>query len=59
MSDNDSLHPVEGFTPEMAKSIFPAFAVNVPMPRDTAVPGSYSQQQPARPAQSSSTASDH
>jgi len=25
----------------MGKSIFPTFSVNVPMPRDTAVPGSY------------------
>ena len=25
----------------LAKSIFPIFHVNVPMPRDTAVPGSY------------------
>jgi hypothetical protein len=26
---------------DMIKSIFPTFAVDVPMPRDTAVPGSY------------------
>jgi hypothetical protein len=34
----------------MGKSIFPTFDVNVPMPRDTAVPGSYkkpAQQSPA------------
>lgn len=26
---------------DMGKSIFPTFDINVPMPRDTAVPGSY------------------
>ena len=30
----------------MGKSIFPTFDVNVPMPRDTAVPGSYDQPAP-------------
>ena len=34
----------------VGKSIFPTFDVNVPMPRDTAVPGSYNQ-----PAQRSSS----
>ncbi len=34
---------IEGSLPDLIKSIFPAFAVNVPMPRDTAVPGSYTQ----------------
>jgi hypothetical protein len=34
----------------MEKSIFPTFDVNVPMPRDTAVPGSYN-----KPAQQSSS----
>ncbi len=34
----------------MGKSIFPTFDVNVPMPRDTAVPGSYN-----KPAQQSSS----
>ena len=33
------------------KSIFPTFNVNVPMPRDTAVPGSYN-----KPLQDSSNA---
>ena len=46
MTDNDMLHKIDGFTPDMTKSIFPAFAVNVPMPRDTAVPGSYTQTPP-------------
>ena len=27
----------------LAESIFPTFAVNVPMPKDTAVPGSYNK----------------
>jgi hypothetical protein len=30
----------------MVKSIFPTFDVNVPMPRDTAIPGSYNQPPP-------------
>jgi hypothetical protein len=34
----------------MGKSIFPTFNVNVPMPGDTAVPGSYN-----KPAQQSSS----
>ena len=28
---------------DLGKSIFPTFDVNVPMPRDTAVPGSYNK----------------
>jgi hypothetical protein len=47
MTERDSLTKTEDFIPDLAKSIFPAFAVNVPMPRDTAVPGSYPQQRPA------------
>jgi|HubBroStandDraft_1064217.scaffolds.fasta_scaffold98725_3 hypothetical protein len=35
---------------DLGKSIFPTFDVNVPMPRDTAVPGSYN-----KPAQQSSS----
>ena len=35
---------------DMGKSIFPTFDVNVPMPKDTAVPGSYN-----KPAQQSSS----
>jgi len=35
---------------DLGKSIFPTFDVNVPMPKDTAVPGSYN-----KPAQQSST----
>ena len=35
---------------DMGKSIFPTFNVNVPMPSDTAVPGSYH-----KPAQQSSS----
>ncbi len=31
----------------MGKSIFPIFDVNVPMPKDTAIPGSY--RKPAHP----------
>jgi hypothetical protein len=38
--------------PEFSKSIFPTFNVNVPMPADTAIPGSYN-----KPAQQSSPAS--
>lgn len=30
-------------TADAIKSIFPTFNVNVPMPRDTAVPGSYNK----------------
>jgi hypothetical protein len=37
------------------KSIFPPFNVNVPMPRDTAVPGSYNK--PAQEYPSGETAS--
>ena len=51
MSDNDLSHRIERSTPDSTKSIFPAFAVNVPMPRDTAVPGSYTQ--PPAPAEQS------
>ncbi len=37
--------------PELLKSIFPVFPVNVPMPADTAVPGSYGRNQGgSRPA---------
>jgi hypothetical protein len=35
---------------DLLKSIFPTFNVNVPMPRDTAVPGSY-----GKPAQQGSS----
>ena len=37
---------------ELGKSIFPTFNVNVPMPGDTAVPGSYNKptQQPSSDA---------
>jgi len=35
---------------DLGKSIFPTFDVNVPMPKDTAVPGSYN-----KPAQQSSS----
>jgi hypothetical protein len=35
---------------DLGKSIFPTFDVNVPMPGDTAVPGSYN-----KPAQQSSS----
>lgn len=39
----------------MGKSIFPTFDVNVPMPGDTAVPGSYNQ--PVQQSSSSAAAS--
>ena len=38
----------------LGKSIFPTFDVNVPMPRDTAVPGSYNK--PARQSSSGAVA---
>jgi hypothetical protein len=37
----------------MGRSIFPTFDVNVPMPSDTAVPGSYN-----KPAQQSPSGTD-
>jgi hypothetical protein len=39
----------------MGKSIFPTFNVNVPMPSDTAVPGSYNK--PAQQSPSGAAAS--
>ena len=46
---DDSLHKID--TPsDLQKSIFPVFEVNVPMPRDTALPGSFGQNStPAQP----------
>ena len=43
MSDRDTVHqPVRRPSlGRLEKSIFPTFRVNVPMPSDTAVPGSY------------------
>lgn len=40
----------------VGKSIFPMFDVNVPMPSDTAVPGSYNK--PARQVSSGAAASE-
>jgi len=53
MTDRDTSHkpaslPAGG---EFAKSIFPTFNIHVPMPADTAVPGSYN-----KPTQQSSSA---
>ncbi len=36
--------------PGFGKSIFPTFDINIPMPADTAVPGSYNK--PAQPSSS-------
>lgn len=49
MSDDDTLSPFDGFPPALTRSIFPVFAVNVPMPQDTAVPGSYGRAAPRLP----------
>ena len=53
MRDHDTSGKVETGPADSGprRSIFPTFAVNVPMPRDTAVPGSYN-----KPAQQSSSA---
>jgi hypothetical protein len=52
MTDRDTSRKPDSFSASgnMGKSIFPTFNVNVPMPRDTAVPGSYN-----KPAQQSGT----
>jgi hypothetical protein len=47
--NDHNLRKVEG-NPDMQKSIFPTFNVNVPMPSDTAVPGSYGTAAPQLPA---------
>lgn len=52
MTNRDTSHKPDRLPPGsgMGKSIFPTFKVNVPMPSDTAVPGSYN-----KPAQQSSS----
>jgi hypothetical protein len=52
MTDRDTPRKPDHFPAgsDMGKSIFPTFDVNVPMPKDTAVPGSYN-----KPAQQSSS----
>jgi hypothetical protein len=46
---SDEVESAKEFERQTVESIFPVFAVNVPMPKDTAVPGSYKKpaQQPA------------
>jgi hypothetical protein len=57
-TDDSPYIPTPSHNDPMLKSIFPTFDINVPMPADTAIPGSFNPPSPStdNPAAPASTA---